>query len=636
VPSLLLIEDDSEIRVLLERFLTRAGFTVSTAADGEVGMKAYLASPTDIVVTDGLLPKKSGYEIAAGIRKSIGGKVPGIVMITAAFKSPQARKDALDGGVDAFFTKPFVLTDLLDKLREILVAKGKPPPVPMAVAPAPGSSTDFAPPPPTDPRARAEAAPLPTSLKVSSPIEVARFLSLCGRARLSGVVVFEDGASELKLAFLRGVVVGASDNLREHLLGERLWKQGKLSNDQMRALNARIQSSGERVAEALLALGFCSAADALALMEEQGEARIRRALLWTGAVKLVVDDAAAHAMAVAPVPLHEVVFAFALEPTHTADADRFVALKKSDAVERARDFNMLLAALCRKKPDAQLPGVLAQTRTMTVAEAARSSSALELYAAWFAGLVRLPSDPPADPRSLPDVMRAEIKSALVDVDLVSRICTALVRARNRNYYEILDAPVSVSSEGALQKLVAMANEVGPSAVAGRPLGPATVAARELWQILDDAYRTFMDPQARQLYDAMLPPPPAPPSPRPANAPAVVASKNEDAFLEGTAALESGDVARALACFQAAAASRPDDPEYQSYLGWAQVLAGDKTGMTRLLETMRDHPQAMRPLFFLGLVAAQDGDSTRAKKLLAECVRRAPLDVEVAAALHALS
>src|SRR6185503_13179427 len=90
--------------------------------------------------------------------------------------------------------------------------------------------------------------PLPKNLRVGSPRDVARALLTCARHRLDGVAVFADGASSLKLAFLRGVVVGAGDNLREHLLGERLYKQGKLSTDAMRVLNARIASSGERVA----------------------------------------------------------------------------------------------------------------------------------------------------------------------------------------------------------------------------------------------------------------------------------------------------------------------------------------------------------------------------------------------------
>lgn len=633
---LLLIEDEPEIAVLLERYLRRTGFLVTVAADGEAGVKAFGAGTFDVVVTDGLLPKKTGLEVVAAIRATARGKEIPIVMITAAFKTPRARKDALDEGVDAFFTKPFVLTDLKEKLTELLQKQGKaigPPPPP----PRPGVAGS-----------QRSTTPAPSSLAAQPgsgsqpPVQVwprrvdgagaaARTLLDAASDRLSGILRFTDGASRLDVAFLRGVVVGAGDNLREHLLGERLWKEGRLTTEQMRALNARIAERGERVAEALLALGLCSADEALGFVDEQVLMRVRRAMLWTGEVQRLDDEALSQQLAVTSFDVVEVILKYGVERDQEAEALRFVALHKLKRLSRGPRFEDLLVTLSRVRPQSTLPGVFF-AGTPTVAEAARTSSPLDVWAAWLVGLCRLPEDPPADARPLPDLLRSGVVAQRMDKQLAGRICETVLRARGRSFYELLELTTDASADAALERIRALTDELGPDPMVARALGPAIAAARELWAILDEARQTFSDPAARRAYDATHAPRPAA-----AGAPEVRAQASlEDSFLRGQEALAAGELVVALGCFELALASKPDDAEYQSYLGWTQVLTGDGTGgVARLMGAMRTHPQAMRPLFFLALCAARDSDADKACSLLEECVRRSPHDVEVRTALEAM-
>jgi CheY-like chemotaxis protein len=713
VARLLLIEDEPDIRLLLDRYLKRSGFLVQTANDGEAGLAAFEQSHFDIIVTDGLLPKKTGFEIAASVRSSPKGKDIPIVMITAAFKTARSKKEAMDEGVDAFFTKPFILTDLRDKLVELLAKQGKtvgaPPkaeaPKPEAGKPEARTSKPDAPrpdaprpdaPKPEAPKAeapKAEArsakpevrsakpeAPKPEKTRSDGPKarpalptgavetmhDAARALLSAARARLSGLVRFTDGDSRLEIALIRGVVVGASDNLREHLLGERLWKEGRLTTDQMRALNARMAEKGERVAEALLALGLCTADEALAFVDEQARTRVRRALTWTGTVECVEDEAAAQRFAVCSLDVAEIVLAFGLEELQKNEAERFVAANKQKKLERGGGFDSLLMALARVLPTSQLPGAVL-AGTPTVAEAARASSPAEVFAAWLAGLVRLPEDPPPDARPLPELMRAETASTRVDKELVTLVCATLLKARGRSFYELLDVPRNIASEDALEKLAALTKKVGPAAAGGRSLGPASAAARELWNLLEDARKTFSMPSWREAHDQIHkerpPAPPAPPprtptpppaspvaddvtlapparTPAPPPSPVEVRKSQaqpEDSFLRGQQALAAGDFVVALGCFELALASKPKDPEYQSYLGWTLVLSGDTPGgVARLMDAKRAHPQATRPQFFLAMCAARRGDVARARSLLEECARKSPHDVEIKAALSALA
>jgi DNA-binding response OmpR family regulator len=657
---LLLIEDDLETSKLLQRFLERSGMQVVIAGDDADGLKVFGNGRFDLVIIDGVVPKASGLELVPALRKLPRGKEVGIIMMTAAFKSPKGRKESMDG-VDAFFTKPFVMHDLKAKIDELLIkVRNAAMAQARATKAAPPSATHGASrtpsPPPRAPvqqqslverlsmsaakiealrhQMHVEAAPrprppgappLPDAAIVRSPVEVSRVLLQCARHRLSGTVRFIEESSELVIAFLKGVIVGASDNLREQLLGEMLWKQGRLTTEQMRELNLRIEQKGERVAEALLALGFISGDEMLALLDEQARARVRRALLWTGKLKVIVDEADALKRAVDSLELLDVLLAFALEPAQQDAALRFVADHQGKPLVRGPAFDDVLMAMARTKPDSALPGVLL-SGSPNVTEAATASSPSEVFAAHLAEFVRLPDDPPADVRPLPIVMRSDVGTALVDRVLTKRVSALLLKTRGRSAYALFDKPRTATAEemsACADELLARLSE---EMLVTRSLGPALPAAREVCAILEDYRDLFADPLRRSLYDSLWVEQPA----HVAEAPGP-----EDAFLEGQLALSKNDVKRALVCFESAVAMRRDDAEYKSWLAWGRVLSGDVKGVDELLAVMGEHPQSMRPIFFLGLHAVRSGEVDMARGLLQECLRRSPHDVEIQAALSAL-
>ncbi len=62
MPSVLIIEDESDLCALLEEALEQAGFSVTTAADGVEGLAAYARAPCPVVITDIIMPQKEGLE----------------------------------------------------------------------------------------------------------------------------------------------------------------------------------------------------------------------------------------------------------------------------------------------------------------------------------------------------------------------------------------------------------------------------------------------------------------------------------------------------------------------------------------------------------------------------------------------
>lgn len=114
MPNILLVEDDQTIRLTVEFALTKAGYAVTTAADGAAALDyAHTASP-DLILLDLMLPKVSGLDVARNLR-SENNEVP-IIMLTALDRE-EDKINGLDAGADDYITKPFSTDELLARIR---------------------------------------------------------------------------------------------------------------------------------------------------------------------------------------------------------------------------------------------------------------------------------------------------------------------------------------------------------------------------------------------------------------------------------------------------------------------------------------------------------------------------------------
>ncbi len=113
---LLVVDDDREIRELLNRFLSKEGFRVSVAADG-VEMRRELANwEIDLVVLDLMLPGEDGLSICQDLRTR--SEIP-VVMLTVIAEETN-RIAGLEGGADDYIAKPFNPHELLARIKAVL------------------------------------------------------------------------------------------------------------------------------------------------------------------------------------------------------------------------------------------------------------------------------------------------------------------------------------------------------------------------------------------------------------------------------------------------------------------------------------------------------------------------------------
>lgn len=121
-PSILLIDDEAQIRKFLRISLAAQGYRVLEAATGEEGLaQAALAGP-DLVVLDLGLPDRDGQAVLAELREWC--RVPVLVLSVRAGEGEKVR--ALDGGANDYVTKPFAIGEFLARVRVLLRQAGAP------------------------------------------------------------------------------------------------------------------------------------------------------------------------------------------------------------------------------------------------------------------------------------------------------------------------------------------------------------------------------------------------------------------------------------------------------------------------------------------------------------------------------
>jgi two-component system cell cycle sensor histidine kinase/response regulator CckA len=114
---ILLVEDEDTVRAVAERALTRAGYTVTTASDGEEGLELFAASGDfDLVVSDVVMPVMDGPAMAREIRKA-RPDMP--VLFMSGYAEEQLRKEIDLEGVH-FLPKPFSVQQISDKVGGVL------------------------------------------------------------------------------------------------------------------------------------------------------------------------------------------------------------------------------------------------------------------------------------------------------------------------------------------------------------------------------------------------------------------------------------------------------------------------------------------------------------------------------------
>ena len=122
--TILLVEDDENIKATLAEILMRAGYVVQTASNGQEALDYIKKRVPDLVISDILMPKMNGFEFIKRIRNMSKTEIVPVIFVTAKTQITD-KLEGLEMGADDYITKPFEIKELLLKTKNLIQRKRK-------------------------------------------------------------------------------------------------------------------------------------------------------------------------------------------------------------------------------------------------------------------------------------------------------------------------------------------------------------------------------------------------------------------------------------------------------------------------------------------------------------------------------
>ena len=127
-PLILVVDDDEDSRLLVEKVLSRQGFEVVTASDGKTALEVAAAQPLDLIILDVMMPGMDGNEVQSRLKETDKTRNIPIIMLTALNDSEQVER-VMNSSPKWYITKPFDAKYLLKRVRQVLFNSHHPRPL---------------------------------------------------------------------------------------------------------------------------------------------------------------------------------------------------------------------------------------------------------------------------------------------------------------------------------------------------------------------------------------------------------------------------------------------------------------------------------------------------------------------------
>lgn len=116
---ILVIEDDSSVRTLLDKALTAKGYRVSMVADGLEGLTSLESHAPDLLIVDIMMPRLDGMTFVKAIKANPATADMPVIFLTAK-NDPRSMIDGINVGAKFYVTKPFQIDELIRKIEKAM------------------------------------------------------------------------------------------------------------------------------------------------------------------------------------------------------------------------------------------------------------------------------------------------------------------------------------------------------------------------------------------------------------------------------------------------------------------------------------------------------------------------------------
>lgn len=117
--TLLIVDDEPQVRKLLETLLHHEGYQTVSASSGEEALQVVAQQPPDLILLDIMMPGMDGYEVASQLKSDdVTAGIP--IIMLSALSDPGARVSGLESGAEEFLSKPIERIELSLRVRNLL------------------------------------------------------------------------------------------------------------------------------------------------------------------------------------------------------------------------------------------------------------------------------------------------------------------------------------------------------------------------------------------------------------------------------------------------------------------------------------------------------------------------------------
>ena len=122
--TILFIEDESAVQKAFSDMLTKEGFEIIPALDGEIGLRLATKKHPDLILLDLVLPKMDGFEVLKQLKGAAGTKTIPVIVLTN-LEQMENIQQVLDLGATTYLVKAnYTLQEVVEKIRKILKGNG--------------------------------------------------------------------------------------------------------------------------------------------------------------------------------------------------------------------------------------------------------------------------------------------------------------------------------------------------------------------------------------------------------------------------------------------------------------------------------------------------------------------------------
>ncbi|MCK9461954.1 MAG: response regulator [Proteobacteria bacterium] len=278
-PVVLVVEDNDDVRRVVQLYLASAGFQVLEAGDGLAGLASFERDRPDLILLDVLLPKLDGLETLKRLRKSPGGHDVPVIMMSAVLQTRDLQAETAHLKVAAFLQKPFQVRRLLEEVRRVLnettgvrseVERG-----PTGAQTTTRGAADRE----NDEKILSTACRVGASGTLEE-IPLPKILHGLFATNRTGRLRIVSGTTEKRIYFSSGLPVYAESSLPEETLGAYLIANRVITEAQGAEAYREMTENGRRFGEALLKLDLIGPHELFSAIERHLAEKVVSTISW--------------------------------------------------------------------------------------------------------------------------------------------------------------------------------------------------------------------------------------------------------------------------------------------------------------------------------------------------------------------